>query len=289
MTHVESTQPLMLHPHWATLEAKRRQLREELTGLHQRLEEQHLYADHLQARFKTLMGPLEIERLRAQAELAYWRAKHAAIDQYSSSGAALRSIDMQAIEREAQAARAQWDTRMRGEIQQLSQDKARLAASIVVPDTTWTEVKRLYRALCRRLHPDVSDVDPQAFTAYWPLVQQAYRVADVEMLATLSQIIPAMSTDALPLDSWSVLRTDIHRLEELGRGLVLRLAENQRNPPLSFAAQLDDTDWIDVRCDALRRELKGLDKECARLRAEVERATSTRHCTKHERPDLTAG
>lgn len=276
MTPVASAQPLMLHPQWAALDAKRRQLREELTGLHQRLEEQKLYADHLQARFKSLIGPLEIERLRAQAEGAYWRVKHAAIARQLSDGAALRSIDMQAIEREAQAARAQWDARVRGEIQQLSQGKARVATAIAVPEATWAEVKRLYRALCRRLHPDVSDADPQAFEVYWPLVQQAYRGADVEMLATLSQIIPATTPATAALDSWSVLRMDIHRLEELARGLVCRLAENERNPPLCFATQLDDAQWIDARCDALRREVAVLDEECARFRAEAERATSNK-------------
>lgn len=267
-------QSLILHPQWAEMEARRRRLRDDLAGLHQRLEEQSLLADHLQARFSALIGPLEIERLRKQAECAYLCAKHMAIAKSLNRGHIPSTADMEAIEREAQQAREKWDAQLSGEIDRLRQGRAYVVAAIVVSDEIWAEVKRLYRKLCRRLHPDISDVDTKVSETYWPLVQQAYRSADVELLATLEQIVPDSKIKSSSPDSWTVLRRDIHRLEALLRDIIQRLADNERQPPLCYAQQLNDPDWINERRNALKREIAALEKERVQTLLEIERITA---------------
>lgn len=267
-------QSLILHPRGAALEARRRTLRDELAGLHQRLEEQALRADLLQARFSANIGPLEVELLQKQAECAYLYVKQVAIAKSLYRGHIPSAEDMEAIEREAQQARGKWDAQLRGEIDRLRQGRAHVAAEILVSDDVWAEAKRLYRKLCRRLHPDVSDADPEVFEAHWPLVQQAYRSADVELLATLEQIIPNSRMKSSSQDSWEVLRHDIRRLDTLSRAMIRRLADNERQPPLCYARQLNDSTWINARRDALKREIAVLEKQRAQTVLEIERMTA---------------
>lgn len=265
---------LVLHPHGAELEARRATLRHELAGLHQRLEEQSLRADHLQARFSAYLGSVVVERLRKQAECAYLQAKQQAIARRLDRGRIPSAEDMQAIEREAQQARKKWDAQLRDELDRLRQGRAHLAAEVAVSDEVWAEAKRLYRKLCRRLHPDVSDADPEDFEAYWPLVQEAYRCADVELLATLEQIVPNSRKKSAPPDSWQALRRDIRRLESLSRGMIRRLADNERKPPLCYVRQLSDPAWINQRRDAVKRKIAALEGQCAQAARAIERMTA---------------
>ncbi|MBP3884393.1 MAG: J domain-containing protein [Olsenella sp.] len=135
------------------------------------------------------------------------------------------------------------------------------------------ELKRLYRTLMMRLHPDVCHADGGEVTELFSLAQNAYRNGDVEMLRSLE----AASRHLEPQDDLA----DADDLAELLRELELdrieegvmreRLQELENGEEMRLGRLLADPEWVTARTMELRRAVEGWERvrrDCdERLRA----------------------
>jgi hypothetical protein len=259
---------LVVHPRWAALAAERERLRQSLAALLERLTDQQRRAEYLEAVFHSRLGRYELERLEAQAEHASLRAQLAAAQAFVNRG---QRLDADARSR-AKAAGAEelarWQVHIAAQQNRLSGSTLYLRSLVSVSPEVVAEVKRLYRRLCLRLHPDVAGADHPLFARYWPLLQQAYRSADLEIMRLLDRLVPEASP-RLP-DSWDALLRAIEAMQRQEREFLARLAENETRPPLAYAALLEDQAEMARAAAAIAAESAALRDRSAGLRAQLE-------------------
>jgi ribosome biogenesis protein Nip4 len=219
---------LVVHPRWAGLLAERERLRQSLAALLERLTDQQRRAEYLEAVFHSRLGRYELERLEAQAEHASLRAQLAAAQAFVNRG---QRLDQKARS-QAKAAGAEelarWQVHIAAQQSRLSASALYLRSLVSVTPEVVAEVKRLYRRLCLHLHPDLAGADNPLFARYWPMLQQAYRSADLELMRLLDRLVPE-TAPRLP-DSWDPLLRSIEAMRRQERELLVRLADNKTRP-----------------------------------------------------------
>jgi hypothetical protein len=164
--------------------------------------------------------------------------------------------------------RARWQAHIAAEQGQLSGSALYLRALVSVSPEVVAEIKHLYRRLCLRLHPDLAGADNLLFARYWPLLQQAYRSADLALMRLLDRLVPEVSS-GLP-DSWDLLLRAIEAMRRQEQEFLGRLAENESRPPLAYAGLLEDQAGMAHRATAIAAETADLKERSAALRAQLE-------------------
>jgi len=96
-------------------------------------------------------------------------------------------------------------------------------------------VKRLYRVLVRRLHPDARDDGSAAVSALWHEVQEAYAAGDVAHLEILLALIDIESDGLSGQTSVGQMREILRELERATWALEKSLAEAEGEDAWDFA------------------------------------------------------
>ena len=107
-------------------------------------------------------------------------------------------------------------------------------ASATEPETIDPRIKKIYRRLVRRLHPDLRADGDATVSSLWHEVQEAYAAGDVarmELLLALSDLsnVPGAST------TLSQMLSALRELTRSVRALELSLAEARREDSWNFA------------------------------------------------------
>lgn len=259
---------LVVHPRWAGLLAERDRLRQSLAALLERLTDQQRRAEHLEAVFHSRLGRYELERLEAQAEQAGLRAQVAAAQAFINHGKRLDADTQSRVRAAGADALARWQAHIAAQQSRLSDSALYLRSLVSVSPEVLAEVKRLYRRLCLRLHPDLAGADNPLFARYWPLLQEAYRSADLELLNALQRLVP--ETGPRVPDAWGSLLRQIDALHRQEREMLQRLAENEGRPPLTYAALLQDEAEVAQRAQAISADTAALKERSAALGAQLE-------------------
>jgi hypothetical protein len=259
---------LVVHPRWAALLAERERLRQSLAHLLERLTDQQRRAEYLEALFHSHLGRYELERLEAQAEHASLRAQLAAAQAFVNRGEALDAEARSQARAAGAEELARWQVHIAAQRSRLSDSALYLRSLVSVSPEVVFEVKHLYRRLCLRLHPDLAGADSPLFARYWPLLQQAYRSADLELMRLLDRLVP--ETASRLSDSWNPLLRAMEAMRRQEQEFFARLAENETRPPLAYAALLEDQAEMARRAAAIAAETADFKERSAALRGQLE-------------------
>ncbi len=235
---------IRLHPDIATLHAQIHALRDELArSVTHHDELRYTAMPYLEAVYQQAIGPAQLAALHAQ--VAAQRAKRLvelalqAVNHGQAAPPLPRIIE--AVERELDA----WRTRIAAMADEVQQATTALSQSMDAADTA--ELKRLYRGLARRLHPDANPQGGERAQALWQEVHEAYRRGDLARLRVLMETgAVGLSLPSAP-DALDALRDQVHRLQDaiLVLGTASRALESR--PPLSIRSELADPAWIAAR------------------------------------------
>lgn len=110
-------------------------------------------------------------------------------------------------------------------------------------------MKDLYRALCKKHHPDVNGGGVEPWK-HWALLQHAYRAGDLDLMRTLAD--GAGGPDVEPPDDPDA---EIARLQSRIADRKNRMGEALSSPPLSYEDKLADPAWVRESQERLRREI----------------------------------
>lgn len=128
------------------------------------------------------------------------------------------------------------------------------------------EVRKLYRALVRKLHPDVNADLADKHRALWSRVQTAYLAGNLEELKALMLVVEDIPDDIALPNALDRFRDRRNRLRESVRTAIAQLAALKESPPFALLAQLDDPGWV-------ARRLSECDEAIAQLTARVAELT----------------
>lgn len=268
---------LILHPKTVDLYRRRDALRAELAGLlRQRL---HLLFEELPAlryRYTELFGPLEraieektleMSERKRMAELLILK-----LDRGQTLDAKTIALTMKIVYNEFQRLRTQVE-RMAGKQQRTegrgfhfvegrAEGTERLTHA-EIDRRHRDDIRRLYRTLAKRLHPDRNgDHDPLR-AAYWEMTRNAYDRRDLDLLRTLANVVvtgPALMPSNAPA---GVAEEIVNLLDVVAKERV-RLLELRGSEPYATREKFDDERWVAAKQEGLRRRLEELEKEVKR-------------------------
>jgi len=150
--------------------------------------------------------------------------------------------DETSIEQALDERLAGWEAEAQAQHERIREARAYIAQPAMKPEDV-AELKRLYRALVRRLHPDVNPQVGERERLFWLRAQDAYQSGDVEALRTLTMIVddgapPPHAPSAL--DAWRERKAS---LEQRMDALMRHLASLREQFPCCLRKQLFDTAW----------------------------------------------
>ena len=273
----------ILHPKAAALRDRITQLRSELAAVIEARTELELWeGPALEALYLTKIGPLELRKLKIQAETSRSQRRLELLQRELNRGITITRKVLIAIDQELETEMAAWQARLLEREQAIRTGQAQVDAPLL----NLQEIKCLkvhYRHICRLLHPDLTGGETALFKRYWYEVQRAYRRADVELLESLLTAIKAGQEDMAQsiLGSLTALQEECERLRALIARQTERLCELRTGPPYCYAIQLKDERWMTAKIAALEAEIAREDQIQQHLLLTLESMLDSLCATKH--------
>ncbi|MGN6552145.1 MAG: hypothetical protein ACTHLW_00195 [Verrucomicrobiota bacterium] len=115
------------------------------------------------------------------------------------------------------------------------------------------QIKELYRAVVRRLHPDGQHAMTSQKTEWWHQAQAAYAAGDAEQLEVILTLCEIAESGTTAHTSASVLQRITAQLKSSLREIKRQIRQRQRDPAWNFSQRTDHG----TLAEQVRRELTG--------------------------------
>lgn len=249
-----SDTPIQVHPEMQRLANENDLLREELTGLLTEADQLiHVVKPNLLAMYQTRIGAWELRLLRAQWETARARREVEMIQAGFNRG---QKPNLREIEGLLDLEFLGWQERVREAAERIQAAEHRLKHPL--PPAEDRELKKLYYALVKRLHPDVNPCLTDDQQRLWRRAQEAYAAGDLHELRALALLAEKSRTVAPAARSLDRLRQEQAALARQIAEMLKRIQNIQAAPPFSLRPQLEDDAWLARRRQELEIQIEQL-------------------------------
>lgn len=243
---------LVVHQEVAKLREECETLRSGLVSL--LVERDHLLTvtkPYLEALYLAKLGDLKLALLELQVENRRSRRRLEMMRAAVNCG---QTPDMAAIEDQLDRELAEWHARLECERARVVAATRRIANLMSSEEAA--ELRRLFKSLARRLHPDVcADKAPEA-VALWVAIQAAYSDGDLAGLRALALVADGLGPAPEVAGNVDALRS---RRDELARQVVevaAQLATIKATWPFTLMESLDDSGWVEAQRKEFRQMIE---------------------------------
>lgn len=225
----------------------------------------HLVKPNLVALYQTKLGAWELKRLQLQCAVARLKRKLSLIQASLNRGKKVHETEM---EGQLDLEFLDWKTRVAEAVAALDLAKERLNHPVAEEEAR--EIRDLYRAFVKKLHPDLRPDLSEEERDLWHRVQDAYDRADLEELRALTLVQPTLN--GFPPNAIDQLTMTRDTLAEHIARLKGEIIVIESKSPFTLQKQLADDDWIQARRKAIDQECVLLEEQRSALSMHVEKA-----------------
>jgi hypothetical protein len=244
----------ILHPETQRLADENALLREEFTGLLTDADQLvHVVKPNLLAMYQARIGVWELRLLRAQWEAARQRREVEMIQASLNRG---QNPDPREIQGLLDLEFLGWQERVREAAERIQAAEHRLKR--LLPPAEDRELKKLYYALVKRLHPDVNPGLTDDQQRLWRRAQDAYAASDLHELRALALLAEKSGAVAPVSKSLDRLREEQAALTRQIAEMLKRIERIEAAPPFTLRQQLEDDAWLAHRRQELETEIERL-------------------------------
>ncbi len=245
----------VLHPDYDSLLEEEKRLRSELTVLLlQKDDLQTVQNKRIESAYLRRFGALELKLYEAYCACLRQKRKAALI---RASVNRREPVDEPAVEATLDRDLASYRETLQEKMDQMSRILARGSNGPQLTAAGREELKKLYRAAVKALHPDLH---PEASEREQKLLQravEAYRFGDLKGLRAVCEAADPGPEDQAE-SSLEVLRAEVIRLRKTVRSLAAELEELKKEYPYTLRCFLEDPQQGEARKAALEEKLQAL-------------------------------
>ena len=213
----------------------------------------HIIKPNLLAFYQQKLGPWELQCLQAQVAAARARRKLEMARAALNRG---QRPDWGEIEGRLELEFLTWQQRLREAAQCLEAAGERLKS--LLPPADDRELKKLYYALVKALHPDVNPDLNEGQRRLWQRVQDAYAFADLDELRALALLAGRTGDQAITAGGTiEGLRRQRTTLGKHDAELARRIDTLEAQPPFPLRESLADDAWVEARRAELEARAAG--------------------------------
>jgi hypothetical protein len=212
---------------------------------------------NLEVKYYTTLGKKQYELVQLSNEILRLRRKIELIQAALNRGEQPVLVD---IEKTLNQELDKWIQEMRDLAEKIRRSDIIQQLPVLTPKDT-RELKRLYRELVRKLHPDINPHLPENFHYLWGRVLTAYENGDLEELQMLSLLFLEQDPSSTAISTEEQLTADIARLIGKVEELLKELAKIQEQFPFTYQGKLDDEDWIRAEQEAIQKKIDEMQQQ----------------------------
>lgn len=232
------------------LKEKIRSLRRELEDLYP--EKEHLLGvicENIQRDYTLVFGSLEYKLYEAYCEYLRLRRKRDLIQAKVNRG---EKPDMEAIESRLDEEFRDYKRRLDEQMEEINRaiEKSKLK---LLPDEEQKELKTLYKAIVKRLHPDLNPSITEGEKELFYNATESYKLGDLNTLRIIYDLTVKGEEEELSLPNDS-LQEEAERLEKAVVAIREEIERIKSNPPYTLKIYLEDERKKAVRLYTLRSE-----------------------------------
>jgi len=257
---------LVLHPEIQQLAEENELLREEFALLLTEVE--HLIntvKPNLLALYQTKIGVWELRLLQAQFMVARLRRQIELAQAYINRG---EKPDLIAIECQVEQEFQEWIKKLEATARRIQEAEERLKHLLSPEDDR--ELKKLYYAIVKRLHPDVNPNVTDDQRRLWLRAQSAYEHGDLPELRALALLVEK-NAPSPPSKSLDDLRRDQQILEKQINTTLESVERIESQPPFTLHQQLNDENWLVARRQDIDAQIVNLRRQSDALKTHWEK------------------
>lgn len=125
-----------------------------------------------------------------------------------------------------------------------------------LPPEKALELKKLYRELAKKYHPDVNPGEPEKARNVWPRIAEAFQKGDLQEMKTLALLAADISCEAEEFSAMDRLRKACDALKAQVQGLLDAIAALHAQFPFKLEEKLSDDAWVREQNAAAESELR---------------------------------
>lgn len=240
---------LEIHPEARQLLFQIDDLRQQTSQL---LEQEAYLKNHRQpllfAKYEQEIGTFEYALLKIRVAVNEFKFRIERLTAIMNHGRSISPEDLAKLEQEVHAMKEKWHKEIKEKERMLNASVSFLNTVSFLSKQETETLKRLYRKLCRLLHPDLNQFS-DAHTLYWSSVQDAYVKGDINKLEAL--LVAVHNHEELnDLDGSAgieALKKERNRLESVVLEYTQRVKSIETTPPLCLQKELYDPEWIKTK------------------------------------------
>lgn len=128
------------------------------------------------------------------------------------------------------------------------------------------ELPQMYRAIVKKLHPDISDATDK-FQKYWNAVQTAFETKNTTQMRALYAVLTGTDSNEYNMhfqnseEEFADLERQEYDLQQKVGGEQRKILRLRAEEPFIFADRLDQPEWIEEREKFLRRQIEQKERE----------------------------
>ena len=217
----------------------------------------------LEAMYMDAVGELLYEELCLKYEIALLKFQRDCIQAYVNRG---EEPDMEAVEEQVQQTAHTYNENLHQEEERIKNARAFMESH--EEDNSeqklkdYMDLKRLYRKLVHRLHPDLHPDQTEWERELFLKVQQAYEDRDLERLRALEKELDAgMSSASVDNETIEEWEERVAKLKELIEVVKKEIEQLENSFPFTYRQKLYDMEWIATQREEIKVRIEKLEKE----------------------------